>query len=168
MQLTTHLRTELRLRMSWTVPQLSRLCMGLTLPFLTDSGNSGDDDQINNNHICCGYLLLSPSHSRGCFIFSIKNMSEIVNKYLCPVSPFTIFKTWSHQFGRMTWSKHTLYTGQWRWICEVLLRKPAAARSLGRPGCRWKNIKMDRGKLGSGVCLASSDWGQGPVTSFCL
>ena len=52
----------------------------------------GDDDQKNNNRICCVYLL-SPSFYRGCVIFSVKNMYEIVNKDLCPVSPFTIFKT---------------------------------------------------------------------------
>jgi hypothetical protein len=95
-------------------------------------------------------------------------MYEIVNEDLCPVSPFTIFKTWSHQVGRMTWSKHTLYTGQWRCICEVLLRKPEAARSLGRHGSRWKNVKMDLEKLGGRVCLALSASGQGQVASFCL
>jgi len=49
-----------------------------------------------------------------------------------------------------------------------LLRKPAAVRSLGRPGCRWNNIKMDLEKLGSRVCLPSSDSEQGPGASFCL
>jgi len=59
----------------------------------------------------------------------------------------------------MIWSKHTLYTGQWRCTCEVLLRKPEVARSVGRPGSRWKNVKMDLEKLGNRVCLASSDSG---------
>jgi hypothetical protein len=95
-------RTEVKNELNYTstFPLIfTSWCMGITLPFLTDSSNNGDDDDDDNNnnnnnnnsHLCCG-CLLSSSCSRGCFVFS-NDMYEIVNKDICPVSSFTIFKT---------------------------------------------------------------------------
>jgi len=44
--------------------------------------------------------------------------------------------------------------GEDRGVHRVLVGKPEGKRSLGRPRCRWENIKMDLHEVGGG----HGDW----------
>jgi hypothetical protein len=51
----------------------------------------------------------------------------------------------------MTWSGHVARTGTKKSAYKVLAREPDGKRSLGRPGRRWKDIKMDLIEIGCGL-----------------
>jgi hypothetical protein len=44
---------------------------------------------------------------------------------------------------RMRWAEQVEYMGKMRNAYRILVEKPGGKRPLGRPKCRWKNIKMD-------------------------
>jgi hypothetical protein len=56
---------------------------------------------------------------------------------------------------RMRWAGHVARMGEGRGVYRVLVGKPAAKRSLGRPRHRWEdNIRMDLQEVGLGY----EDW----------
>jgi hypothetical protein len=55
---------------------------------------------------------------------------------------------------RMRWAGHVARTGEPRNAYKILVGKPEGNRPLGRPRCRWMNIKMDLGEIG----WESRDW----------
>jgi hypothetical protein len=44
----------------------------------------------------------------------------------------------------MRWAEHVARMGQTRNTFKNLVGKPEGKRPLGKPRCRWENIKMDR------------------------
>ena len=44
--------------------------------------------------------------------------------------------------------------GEERGVCRVLVGKPEGRRSMGRPRCRWVDIRMDLQEMGCGYM----DW----------
>jgi hypothetical protein len=44
---------------------------------------------------------------------------------------------------RMRWAGHIACMGKMRNAYNILVGKPEGKRPLGRPRCRWKNIRMD-------------------------
>jgi hypothetical protein len=52
----------------------------------------------------------------------------------------------------MRWVGHMAHMGEGRKVYMVSVRKPKGKRSLGRPGCSWKNgIRMYLREIGWGV-----------------
>jgi len=49
---------------------------------------------------------------------------------------------------------HVACMGERRGIYRVLVGKPEGKRALGRPRCRWEDIKMDLQEVGCG----GKDW----------
>jgi len=54
----------------------------------------------------------------------------------------------------MRWAWHVARMGEWRGVYRVLVGKPEGKRPLGRPRCRWEDIKMDLQEVGCG----GMDW----------
>jgi len=54
----------------------------------------------------------------------------------------------------MRWMGHVACMGERRGIYRVLVGKPEGKRALGRPRCRWEDIKMDLQEVGCG----GKDW----------
>ena len=44
---------------------------------------------------------------------------------------------------RMRWAGHVVHMGEERGVYRVLVGKPEGKRSLGGPGHRWVDIRMD-------------------------
>jgi len=55
---------------------------------------------------------------------------------------------------RMRWEGHVARMGEDRGVHRVLVGKPEGKRPLGRPKCRWEDIKMDLQEVGGG----RGDW----------
>jgi hypothetical protein len=55
---------------------------------------------------------------------------------------------------RMRWAGHVARMGEDIGVHRVLVRKPEEKSPLGRPRCRWGNIKMDLQKAG----VDCEDW----------
>ena len=55
---------------------------------------------------------------------------------------------------RMTWAGHVSRVGEGRGVYRDLVGKPEVKRPLGRPRCRWEDIKMNLQKVGCG----DMDW----------
>ena len=49
---------------------------------------------------------------------------------------------------RMRWAGHVACMGEERGVYRVLVGKPEGKRPLGRPRCRWVNIRMDLQEVG--------------------
>ena len=56
--------------------------------------------------------------------------------------------------SRMRWAGHVARTGEERGVYRVLVGKPEGRRPLGRPRCRWVDIRMDLQEVGCGYM----DW----------
>ena len=54
----------------------------------------------------------------------------------------------------MRWAGHVSRMGEKRGLFRVLMGKPEGKRPLGRPRCRWEDIKMDLQEVGCG----GMDW----------
>ena len=54
----------------------------------------------------------------------------------------------------MRWAGHVARMGEDRGVHRVLVGKPEGKRPLGRPRCRWEDIKMDLQDVGVG----REDW----------
>jgi len=51
---------------------------------------------------------------------------------------------------------------------KIMVRKLETKRPLGRPKCRWEDIRINVKEMGGGRCeLNTSGWGYGPVVGFC-
>jgi hypothetical protein len=55
---------------------------------------------------------------------------------------------------RMRWAEHVAQMGENRNVYRLLVGKPEGKRPLGRPRCRWIDIKMDLLEIG----LGGVDW----------
>jgi hypothetical protein len=51
---------------------------------------------------------------------------------------------------RMRWPGHVARMGEKRGAYRILVGRPERRRSLGRPRCRWEDIKMDLQEVGLG------------------
>jgi len=56
--------------------------------------------------------------------------------------------------SRMRWAGHVARMGEERGVYRVLVGKPEGRRPLGRPRCRWVDIRMDLQEVGCGYM----DW----------
>ena len=55
---------------------------------------------------------------------------------------------------RGRWAGHVARVGERRGVYRGLVGKPEGKRQLGRPRCRWEDIKMDLQEMGCG----GMDW----------
>ena len=55
---------------------------------------------------------------------------------------------------RMRWAGHVAHMGEERGVYRVLAGKPEGKSPLGRPRCRWVDIRMDLQEVGCGYM----DW----------
>ena len=55
---------------------------------------------------------------------------------------------------RMRWAGHVERMGEVRGVYRVLVGKPEGKRPLGRPRCRWVDIRIDLQEVGCGYM----DW----------
>jgi hypothetical protein len=51
---------------------------------------------------------------------------------------------------RMTWASHVAQMSEKRNAYRLLVGKPEGKRPLGRPRCRWVDIRLDLGEVGWG------------------
>jgi hypothetical protein len=56
--------------------------------------------------------------------------------------------------SRMEWVGHVAWMREERGVYRVLVGKPEGKRPLGRPRCRWEDIRMDLKEVGCG----GMDW----------
>ena len=56
--------------------------------------------------------------------------------------------------SRIIWAGHVARMGKNRGVCKIWWGKPEGKRPLGRPRCRWEDIKMHLQELGCG----GMDW----------
>ena len=50
----------------------------------------------------------------------------------------------------MRWAGHVARMGERRGVYRVLVGKPEGKKSLGRPRCRWEDIRIDLQEVGCG------------------
>jgi hypothetical protein len=56
--------------------------------------------------------------------------------------------------SRTRWAAHVARMGEEKGVYGVLVGKPEGKRPLGRPRCRWEDIRMDLQEVGCG----GMDW----------
>jgi hypothetical protein len=71
--------------------------------------------------------------------------NEELHGLYCSPSIVRIIKT-----RRMRWAGHVARLGEVRDAYNILVGRPEGRRPLGRPRCRWEDIKMDLREIGFG------------------
>jgi len=75
--------------------------------------------------------------------------NEELNYLYCSPNIVRVIKS-----RRMRWAGHVAFMGEEKGVYRVLVGKPEGRKPLGRPRCRWMDIRTDLQEVGCGYM----DW----------